>query len=248
MKYIFIIALSFTLVGCLKTAEQLKREQRVDSMSQQLSDSQNIVADLTVMLKSLQSQIDALNGKVEELQRSQQDMISSNNENQNLTKQQIEAISNAQTNQAEEIKQLRSFVEKVTDKLGKINAPAAPSSGASSDKAVIDQARKLISAKKFKEAKSKLESLLNDSKINAADMNKVLHGLGEIEFAQKQWEKSLVYFSKIYTKYPKSSLAPTSLLHIGKALNALGKKDESKQAFDELKSNYPNSAAAKEVK
>mgnify|MGYP000322990478 CR=1 FL=1 len=53
MKSILVLALLLTLTSCLKTAEQVRREQRVDTMSQQLSDSQNIVADLTVMFATV---------------------------------------------------------------------------------------------------------------------------------------------------------------------------------------------------
>ncbi len=246
MKFILLLSLCFLATACLKTAEQLRREQRVDSMSQQLSESQNIVADLTVMLKSLQSQIDAINGRLDVLQKNSDEKSNANSKAIADLTTQVQTLSNAVVKMEEEVKAQRGFVEKVTTKLGSMAAPAASSS--SDAKSIISQAKSLMNKKKYSEAKSKLEGLLNDSSVNTADMNKVLFHLGEIEFSQKQWEKSLVYFSKIYTKYPKSSLAPSSLLFIGKALKSLGKTDESKQAFDELKANYPGSSAAKEVK
>jgi len=251
MKLVALLALSLTLTGCLKTAEQVRREQRVDNMSQQLADSQNIVADLTVMLKNLQGQIDTLSGKMEELEKNQQQLQGANlkemGENLNLMKQQIDTIQQNQATQGEELKTQRGFIEKVTEKLGTLNksSSAGPKKG---PKAEIAEARKLIGRRKFGDARSILEGMVNDSSVGAGDMNKVLHGLGEIEFAQKNWEKSLVFFSKIYTKYPKSSLAPSSLLHIGRALSHLGKKDEAAQAFQELKNQYPTSQAAREVR
>lgn len=244
MKFSLILTLSLLATSCLKTAEQLKREQRVDSMSQQLSDSQNIVADLTVMLKSLQSQIDSLNGRLDVIQKNSDERSSNNSKAIADLSTQVQTLSEAVLKTDEELKAQRGFVEKVTNKLGAISSPAAKSN----PKSQINEARSLTNKKKYSDAKAKLEALINDSSVTPADLNKVLHNLGEIEFAQKQWEKSLVYFSKIYTKYPKSSLAPSSLLFIGKALKNLGKNEESKQAFDELKANYPGSAAAKEVK
>lgn len=246
MKLILLLSLSLLATACLKTAEQLRREQRVESMSQQLSESQNIVADLTVMLKNLQSQIDALNGRLDVIQKNSDDKNSAQSKEIADLTTQVQTLSNSVVQMEEEVKAQRGFVEKVTTKLGSISA--APTNNPSDAKTVISQAKSLIKKKKYSDAKSKLESLVNDSSVSSADMNKILYHLGEIEFTQKQWEKSLVYFSKIYTKYPKSSLAPSSLLFIGKALKALGKNDESKQAFDELKANYPGSSAAKEVK
>lgn len=247
MKLFLILSLSLLATACLKTAEQIRREQRVESMSQQLSESQNIVADLTVMLKSLQTQIDSINGRLDVLQKSSDDKSAANSKAIADLTTQVQTLSDAVVKTEDEVKAQRGFVEKVTNKLGSMAAPS--SGGNNSDaKSVIAQAKSLMKKKKYSEARAKLEGLVNDSSVSSADMNKVLFHLGEVEFSQKQWEKSLVYFSKIYTKYPKSSLAPTSLLYIGKALKSLGKSDESKQAFDELKSNYPGSSAAKEVK
>ncbi len=237
-----------SLTGCLKTAEQVKREQRFEAMSEQLSESQNIVADLTVMLKNFQAQIDSLNGKVEEIQKAQKEVSGSDlkamNESLNLMKGQLEVIQKKTDSQEQELKEQRQFIEKVTDKLGKMGSASAPKKNS---KASIQEARKLMSKKKWGDARSILEDIIADGS-NPADVNKALFAMGEIEFNQKNWEKSLVFFSKIYTKYPKSSLAPASLLHIGKALNQLGKKDEASQAFTELRANYPGSAAAKEVR
>ncbi|MBY0515986.1 MAG: tetratricopeptide repeat protein [Bacteriovoracaceae bacterium] len=247
MKIILIYSLViFSLSGCLKTAEQVRKEQRIENMSQQLSDSQNIVADLTVMLKNLQTQIDTLNGRVDELQQGQKNNKTSINESLTLMKQQLDLLQATQTTQTEELKQQRGFIEKVTEKLSKVGASSAPSKKNSKEEIAV--ARKLIQKRKFSDARAILDELVNDSSVGAGDLNKVYFGLGEIEFGQKNWEKSLVFFSKIYTKYPKSSLAPASLLHIGKALNQMGKKDESQQAFQELKTSYPDSSAAKEIK
>jgi TolA-binding protein len=251
MKSILVLALLLSLTSCFKTAEQVRREQRVDNMSQQLSDSQNIVADLTVMLKNLQSQIDILSGKVEELQKNQQQLqgadLKGMTESLNVMKTQLDTVQKSQEAQSEELKLQRGFIEKVTEKLGNLNksTSAGPKKGPKDE---IAEARKLIGRRKLSDARSILEGMINDSKVSPGDMNKVLHGLGEIEFAQKNWEKSLVFFSKIYTKYPKSSLAPSSLLHIGRALKKLGKTDEASQAFQELRTQYPDSAAAKEAR
>jgi len=251
MKQLLVMSLALlTLGGCLKTAEQVKREQRIDNMSQQLSDSQNIVADLTVMLKNLQSQIDTLSGQIEELQQSQKELKAADlkgmSENVNLLKQQVETLQQTQNTQTEELKQQRGFIEKVTEKLGKLNT-AAPSPK-KNPKDEIAEARKLINRKKWDDAKGILDQLIGNNAIPASDMNKGLFCLGEVEYGKKKWEKSLGFLSKIYTKYPKSSLAAPSLLHIGRALEKLGKKDEAAQAFQELRSQYPGSAAAKEVR
>jgi TolA-binding protein len=252
MKLLLPFVLALFAAGCLKTAEQVRREQRVESMSQQLSDSQNIVADLTVMLKNLQTQIDALNGKVEELQHSQK----SNTDMQQLKDElaalriQTQALAEGQKNQSEEMQQQRIFIEKVTDSLGKMgnHRSSVEDLGKKKPKDAVAEAHALIGKKKYSDARRILEGLSEDSSVSPADKNKALHGLGVLEFEQKNYDKGLVFFSRIYTKYPQSSLAPSSLLYIGRSFGRMGKKDEAKQAFEELQSNYPKSPLAKRAR
>lgn len=251
MKSFVVIAVALvSLAGCLKTAEQVRREQRVESMSEELANSQNIVADLTVMLKSLQNQIDTLTGRVEELEQTQKQLAKVDpkalSESVVVLRQQVETLSTTQAAHTEEIKQQRGFIEKVTERLGKMSSssPAPTKNGKQS----IQEALKLVNQKKWDQARAALEELIASPSLSPVDLNKAYHGLGLVEYGQKNWEKSLVLFSKIYTKYPNSSLAPSSLLHISRALAKLDKKDESQQALQQLKEQYPQSAAAKEVK
>lgn len=250
MKFLLLAVLFLSLTGCLKTAEQVKREQRMENISQQLSESQNIVADMTIMLKNFQQQIDNLSGKVEELQHQQKALtgtdLNAMNENLNLLRQQVQSLSDSQKAQTEDLQQQRAFIEKVTDKLGKMGTQRSDSAK-KNPKAEIDSARALISKKKYAEARAILNDLVGNPAVNAADQNKALHGLGLIEYNQKSYDKALVFFSKIYTKYPRSSLAPSSLLYIGRSLAKLGKKPEAKQAYSEVVSNYPNSSAAQDA-
>ncbi len=106
----------------------------------------------------------------------------------------------------------------------------------------------LIRKKRFKEAKDQLEAFIDNEDLTPGDKNKVLHGLGIIEFFNGSPEKAMVYFSKIYTKYPKASLAPSSLLYIGRSLGKMGKKDESKQAFQKVIEDYGGTKEANEAK
>lgn len=253
MKFLMPLVLAFTATGCLKTAEQVRREQRVENMSQQLSDSQNIVADLTVMLKNLQGQIDNLNGKVEELQHSQ-----SNNTDMKQLKDELaairaenQALTEGQKKQSEEMQQQRVFIEKVTDSLGKMGSNRGSSnddSGKKKPKDAVAEAHTLIQKKKYSDARRILENISEDDSVSPADKNKATHALGVLEYEQKNYDKGLVFFSRIYTKYPQSSLAPSSLMYIGRSFGKMGKKDEAKQAFEELQSNYPKSSLAKQAK
>jgi TolA-binding protein len=129
-----------------------------------------------------------------------------------------------------------------------MNEKPARSSKKKSAKAELSDALDLVKAGKYKEARPELESLIEADGLSAGDNNKIYHGLGRIEYYTKTYDKALVYFSKIYTKFPKSSLAPGALLYIAKSLKKLNKTAEAKEAFTRCAEDYPGSNEAAEAK
>ena len=69
-----------------------------------------------------------------------------------------------------------------------------------------------------------------------------------IEYINKNFDNALIYFSKVYTKYPKSSFAPNALLHIGLTFKKQNKNDNALAAFKEVIKNYPKSSQANTAK
>jgi tol-pal system protein YbgF len=66
--------------------------------------------------------------------------------------------------------------------------------------------------------------------------------LAESYYVRGQYEKAAGGFLECYTKYPKSSKAPDSLLKLGMSLNQLGQKKEACATFDQLKRELPNAS------
>ena len=106
-------------------------------------------------------------------------------------------------------------------------------------------AHKAFEANKQKKAKELYLQVLAEDKVNNAVKNHVFYNLGLLNYWSKKYDDALVYFSKIYTKYPKSSFAPASLLYIGRSFKNQNKTDEAKATFEELIKNYPKSRHAK---
>jgi TolA-binding protein len=251
MKLICFALLLSLFSGCIKTAEQVQREKRIESMSEQMSDSQGLVSDLMNQLKEMQNQVDRMNGRLEELEHKNRKInaenMSRNDESMALIKAQQEA-QHAQLVQIQnELKEQRSFIEKVTTTLSQ-NSSAATKPQKKNAKEELAAALELVKNNEYAKARNELEALIDHPQLSPGDHNRVLHGLGRVEFYTKNYEKSLVYFSKIYTKFPKASLAPNSLLFIARSLEKMGKKEESKQAYAKLIEDYPDSADAKIAK
>ncbi len=250
MKHLGLVFVMFLSFSCIKTAEQVQREKRIESMSEQMKDSQGLVADMVSQMKDMQSQLDKLSGRIEEIEYRNKQMdpqaITKMTENMNLIKTQQETDSAQLAQIQAELKEQRGFIEKVTASLS--SAKAAPAAQKKSAKSELAHALELVKSNAYNDARSELEALIDHQELSPGDHNKVLHGLGRVEYYTKNYEKGLVYFSKIFSRFPKSSLAPGSLLFIGKSLEKMGKKDEAKEAFKKVIEDYPSTKEAKEAK
>lgn len=255
-KILSIVLLASLFTSCIKTADQVQREKRFENMSEQMKDSQGLLADMVGQLKDMQKQLDRMNGKIEELEHKQNQAnpeTTKMNESMALMKTQQEAESAQLLQIQNELKEQRSFIEKVTASIASMKekekeVPQSKSGKKKSARSDLANGLELIKQDKYAEARTELESLIDHNDLTPGDHNKVMHGLGKVEYYTGNADKALVYFSKIYTKYPKASLAPSSLLFIGRSLNKLGKKDEAKQAFAKVVEDYKGTKEANEAK
>lgn len=245
-----ILSLALVLVfssSCIKTADQVNRERRYD---EQIRDSQGLVADMTSQVKELRGQIDRLNGRLEEIEHRQGQVNPENlkkmDENLNLIKSQQEAEATQLLQIQNELKEQRAFIEKVTASISEMKAAPAPTkfSKKKSAKDELESGLENIKNDKYSAARSDLEPLIDHKDLTPGEQNKVIHGLGKVEYYSGNNEKALVYFSKVFAKFPKSSMAPSSLLFIGRSLKKMGKKDEAKEAFSKVIEDYPKSKEA----
>lgn len=247
MKWRYLV-LCILFSGCLKTSEELRREKIVDTMSVQMKESQEMMANLNLRLQEFQEKAQNFQGQVEELEHKQKELTTSQtkriNENLEQLNAQMAAMQKAVDQNSADLKALqeqvnsqKKFVSKVTKSLSGIGAETSPV-------AMLDQGIKLVDQKKYKEAKPILSDLLN-ANLSAAKKNKLYYHLGLIEYAEKDYEECLVYMSKIFTKWPKSSYAAKSLLYIARSFRDQGKKDEAKASYQTLIKDYAGSKHAK---
>lgn len=262
MTKLFLILMIFIFsTACIKTAEQLQREKQFDSITNQVGDTQGLVADLVSQIKNMQSQLDKMNGRLEEVEHRQNQVngaqIAKTSEDFNLMKSQQEADRLLLTELQSEMKEQRAFIEKVTNSLSHLKTTASTSSQASnsskpskkkSERDELNHGLSLVKNHKYEDARKTLESLIDHQNLSSGDKNKVLHGLGKVEYFLGNHEKAMVYFSKIFTRFPKATLAPSSLLFIGRSLDKMGKKDEAREAFKKVIEDYNGTKEANEAK
>lgn len=250
MQKIYLITLSLILCSCFKTAEEIKREKQVD---QQLSQSAKLMTELTGQVQNLQNQVALATGQLEEmdyktkqnnLEKAQTigENITQLNEQVKVLLEENKTLKSKVSKLEKDINEQKKYIKKVT---GALSSVATSSSKKSSNS--LSKAHTAFEKGK-KNAKDLYLKVLEEGSINAAQRNHVYFNLGLLEYRSKKYEKALVYFSKIYTKYPRSSFAPRSLLYIARSFKGSNKTEEANVTYQELIEKYPKSKHAKTAK
>ena len=101
-----------------------------------------------------------------------------------------------------------------------------------------ENAIKLLWASKFVEAENELNSLKNSNPLDL--MPNIQYWLGEVHYAQKDFEKAIVEFGEGLKNYPDSIKGPDNMLKLALSFSNLEKKDEACNVLYELQVKYKN--------
>ncbi|MDA8791943.1 tetratricopeptide repeat protein [Bacteriovoracaceae bacterium] len=251
---LLLISISLTLVSCFKTAEQIRREQKVDQMHSEFGQNQQMQAEQSMALQQIENKINSTNGKIEELQYQMNNALGekeqSEQDSYSQTQQQIQALVEENKNQEKLLKQIqreqkdqKAYLDRVLSLLKKISgAPVKKGSKKTKKVSEYRKANLLFDAGKREEARTIYVGLLQKKNaLSASQRNVVWYNLGLYNKKKKNYDQALSYFSKIYSKFPKSTLAPKSLLEIARCFNFKKDKTKAKTIYSELIKKYPES-------
>ncbi|MEI8345839.1 MAG: tetratricopeptide repeat protein [Pseudomonadota bacterium] len=252
MRFIWLLALPFLFFSC-KTAEEIQREKMVDDISNQ-------AADHTVRLQELEARLGMVSGKVDESSHNTQQKVGNDlkkiQEQLTLLTEQMKSHQDEISSQGSEVKRLsaevsahKEFLDQVLKTLENMGSKKLKLKGgkAAKEGSEYDQAMQLYKNGKYKEARSLLQKLVDDSSIKGEKRAKVLHNLGVINFLGKHYDEALVHLSKLYTEFPKSEVNQNGLLVLGRSFAALGQTDKAERTFQELTERFPHSEKAQEA-
>jgi TolA-binding protein len=251
LKLLTLLTLSLIFTSCFKTAEEIRRDKKVDEM---IGQSASLTAELQMKMNELQNKLASTSGQIEEI-----DYKATTN-NQETTKtlsqtiaslsEQVKILNKENTENKAEIQKIQSeldaqkqYVSKLTGTLTKIAGPSKSSSASG-----IQEAHKAFEKNDQKEATKLYEQVLAEGKINNREKNHVRYNLGLMSYWNKKYDDALSYFSSIYTKWPKSSWAPRALLQIARTFKKQNKKDEANATYDEIIQKFASSSQAKKAK
>ncbi len=251
MKLITLLVLPLILTSCFKTAKEIKREKQRDT---QIRQSSQMVAELTLHVKDLQTKLANATGQIEEVEhntktKTEETALTFTQTIASLSEQVKVLTQQSQQNKIKlaalekEVESQKQYIKSVNKTLGKI---AGPTKKSSSNK--LKSAHKAFEKNQQKKAISLYLDLLNTGKVNARQRNHIRYNLGLLYYWKKDYNNALVYFSKIYTKYPKSSWASKCLLYIARSFKGQKKAAEANATYAELVKKYPKSSSAKKAK
>lgn len=250
MKFQFVAIFIFALIfSSCKTQEQIQREQMVDNLSIQMKDSASTRASLTMRVQELEQRLSQVTGQVEESGQQQSSLTETRiNDLENklkLIEEQNQELYKKLESQTAEIKQQKEYLEKVLSTLGNITGKKSSKAKSLSP---YEEAMGNYKKGRYKTAKKQLLGLMDSKRLKANQKARIFHNLGMISFMNKDNDKALVYFSKLYTTYPKSKYNANALLFMAKTFQRTKQVDQAKQTLDELINKFPKSKKVAEAK
>ena len=99
-----------------------------------------------------------------------------------------------------------------------------------------ENAIKLLWASKFDEAENELKKLKKNNPVDL--MPNIQYWLGEIHYAQKDFENAIVEFGEGLQRYPDSIKGPDNMLKLGLSFSNLKKVDEACNVLSALENKY----------
>lgn len=258
MKWIFIFLF---LIGC-KTQEEIRREELVNSLANQMRQGQNVNANMTVEVAELKKQILQLQGMIEESgqanQQSHETRLTDLFSRVQVLEEKFTTMNTSIEKQSAAIEQLKNqvgdqgkYLDNLLKTLKNINSVPKSSSAAKKNsknqRSDYEEAMFQYSKGRYQEARSLLGKLENSKSYKGKARARILHNLGMCEHLLKNDENALVYFSKLYSEQPKSAYNANGLLWMAKSFKRLKRKDEAKATLEELINNFPKSKKVSEA-
>lgn len=247
MKWTILLLLIVSFNSC-KTQEEIAQGQMVETLNLQVSESQKLTAEATVRMQQLEERMNSITGQVEESGHQQkmtvQNQIKELKDKLIVVEENNKSLNTEVASLKTSMEEQKAYLDKVLKSLTKMSAPKKKASKKLSD---YDKAMATYKRGKYKEAKAELQELLKQ-KLSGSKRSRVLHNLGMCSFILKQDDQVLIYFSKLFTDFPKSGYNKNGLLFLGKSFQRMNKKEEAKQTFNELLTRFPKAKQSSEAK
>lgn len=236
----FILIGSLVVVGlgtssCLKTRAHLRDYSPEENRPVPVRSIQEVNPKDGYALDELKLEMTRLTGRVEDLERSQRDLVEKmNTVDGDLFKKldsRLQVLEQAEADQATRAKEMESKLE------GAISA--------SNPEQVFKKAQTQFHDSNYEGAVETITTYLSLHKIKKPEDATFMKA--QSLYKLKRYKKAIVEYSKFPEKYTRSNHMPEALYKIGLSFEALGMKEDARGFFQELVEKYPKSAEAKKA-
>ncbi len=244
-----ITRLDLRLASVESTQAELARrlEEDVSRAGQQGDQLRSQYAESNVELSNLKSEINRLNGRIEEteyaLDRKLKESQGSRDDGRIEARlRRIETYLDLEP----EIPATESRQQDVGGSAGeaKLDVPVPPSAPPADDEESLYQtAKRDFDRGAFEEARNGFQQLLKKYP-KAPNADNAQFWIGEIYYREKWYEKAILEYQKVIENYPKGNKVAASLLKQGLAFFNLGDKGNAKLILKELIRKHPQSNEA----
>ena len=202
-----------------------RNEQRLDNIETKNRANYGLIEEIDNKIKDLEQKLNILN-------KEYQSKVSNIDKQINSIKKKKKVISESEVDSKSKIEVKVNESNLPAQKVEKINETEI--------KKKYENAIKLLWANKFNEAETHLLEL---KKINPEDlMPNIQYWLGEVYYANKNFQQAIIEFGEGFAKYPDSIKGPDNLLKLGLSFSNLNKKNDACNAFFELELKFKNAA------
>ena len=202
-----------------------RNEQRLDNIETKNRANYGLIEEIDNKIKDLEQKLNILN-------KEYQSKVSNIDKQINSIKKKKKVISESEVDSKSKIEVKVNESNLPAQKVEKINETEI--------KKKYENAIKLLWANKFNEAETHLLEL---KKINPEDlMPNIQYWLGEVYYANKNFQQAIIEFGEGFAKYPDSIKGPDNLLKLGLSFSNLNRKNDACNAFFELELKFKNAA------
>lgn len=224
MKVFLIIIPLLWATGCV-TKGELRREQEIEKLRQDVKDIQGSKVDLDVVSDDLKGEIEKTNSQLgEQIQWSR--------------------------TQSEELrKQVATLTDRVTqlEQRNREQAELAQKE-AEKPKATYEMAKSQYDAGQFEEAAETLRAVLKNVPPRSEEAKKAQFLLADSFFASKEYATAALEFSDFKKNYPKDGWIPMATYRQANCFRAMGKMKEARLFYQELLDKFPKSSLVAKAK
>ena len=202
-----------------------RNEQRLDDIETKNRANYGLIEEIDNKIKDLEQKLNILN-------KEYQSKVSNIDKQINRKKKKKKMISESEVDSK----------SKIEVKVNESNLPVqnVENINETEIKKKYENAIKLLWANKFNEAETHLLEL---KKINPEDlMPNIQYWLGEVYYANKNFQQAIIEFGEGFAKYPDSIKGPDNLLKLGLSFSNLNRKNDACNAFFELELKFKNAA------